>query len=152
MVLNLFGVLPANKKKLGFRYDTITAYLYTSIHSTTRFSPFFLVFGRKPRLIGDALLDISFSVQKTATSKDYLTNLQLAHQMCRERLVKERVRFKNNNKHRSLVLLEEGGIVLIRNFNLITKIDNQWHDSLDVVVSQPDNDIPVYVVKKIASG
>ena len=60
------------------------------------------------------------------TSKDYLINLKLVHQMCRERLVKERVRFNDiyDNKHRSLVILEEGDIVLLHNFNTRTKIDN----------------------------
>ena len=78
VVLNLFGVLPANKKKSRQTYYEITAYCYnTSIHSTTGFSRFFLLFGRKPRLIGNALLNISFSVPKTATSKDYLNNLKL---------------------------------------------------------------------------
>ena len=74
--------------------------------------------------------------------------------MCRERLVKDRVRFKDiyDNKHRSLVILEECDIVLLQNFNPRTKIHNRWHDSPYVVVSQSDNDIPVYVVKDIANG
>ena len=74
---------------------------------------------------------------KTETSKDYLNNLKLAHQMCRERLVTERVRFKviYDNKNRSLVVLEEVDIVLLHTFNPRTKIDNRWHDSPYVVVS-----------------
>ena len=91
LLLNLFGVLPANKKTSWYKYAEITAYCFnTSIPSTTEFSPLFLLFGRKPRLIGDALLNVSFSGPKTETSKDYLNNLKLAHQMCRERLVNEK--------------------------------------------------------------
>ena len=68
-VLNLFGGLPANKKMSRQKYAESSAYCYnTSMHSTTGFPPFLLLFGRKSRLIDDVLLNISFSVPKTATS------------------------------------------------------------------------------------
>ena len=42
--------------------------------------------------------------------------------------------------------------MLLLNFNPRTKINNRWHDSPYVVVSQADNDIPIYDVKEIANG
>ena len=59
VVLNLLGILPEQKKNTWYRYADVAAYSYnTSIHSSTGFSPFYLLFGRKPRLIGDALLNM----------------------------------------------------------------------------------------------
>ena len=70
VVLNLLGVLPASKKTSWHKYSEITAYCYNnSIHSITGFSPLFLLFGRKPRLIGDALLNISLVCQRLKPAK-----------------------------------------------------------------------------------
>ena len=155
VVLNLFGTLPAHKKKTWYKYADVAAYCFnTSVHASTGFSPFYLLFGRKPRLIGDALLNICFEHQTTANSKVYLKNLHLAHQLCKERLQREHVKYKEiyDNKHRSLISLEDGDIVLIRNFKPQNKIENRWDSSPFVVVCKPEPDIPVYRVKDIASG
>ena len=55
-----------------------------------------MLFGRKLRLVGDALLNINLadSIPTTSFSRSYLKNLQLVHQLCRERLVRERMKFK----------------------------------------------------------
>ena len=71
-----------------------------------------MLFGRKPRLVGDALLNINLadSIPNTSFSRTYLKNLQLVHQLCRERLVRERMKFKEvyDRKYRVLTSLEEG--------------------------------------------
>ena len=97
VVLNLLGVLPTNKKKFWHKYADLAAYCYnTSVHSSTGYSPFFILFGRKPRLVVDALLNINLadSIPATSFSRSYLKNLQLVHQLCREHLVRERMKFK----------------------------------------------------------
>ena len=49
------------------------------------------------------------------------------------------------------MILEEGDIVLLQNFNHRTKIDNRGYNSPYILVSQPDNAIPVGVVNEISS-
>ena len=154
VVLNLFGTLPANQKKTWHKYCDVMAYCYnSSIHSSTGFSPFYLMYGRKPRLIGDSLLQVHFE-PKSAVNKTHLINLRVAHELCRRKLEQEQLKFKNiyDKKHHSITNLEEGDIVLHRNYQMKSKIDNRWEDSPYVVLCQPDKDIPVYKVKELNSN
>ena len=155
VVLNLLGTLPSNKRKTWYKYSDVAAYSYnTSIHSSTGFSPFYLLFGRKPRLIGDALLNINFEQPQFPSNKDYLNNLQLAHKLCKDRLEKERLTFIiiYDKKRHPLVMLEEGDVVLVKNFQMSSKIDNRWNDSPYIITGQPDPDIPVYELKELSTG
>ena len=72
VVLNLLGVLPTNQMKLWHTYADLAAYCYyTYVHSSTGYSPFFMWFGRKPLLVGDALLNINLadSIPNTSFSR-----------------------------------------------------------------------------------
>ena len=76
-----------------------------------------MLFGRKPRLVGDALLNINLAdyIPTTSFSRSYLKNLQLVHQLCRECLVRERMKFKEvyDRKHRVLTSSEEYIIIIM---------------------------------------
>ena len=115
-----------------------------------------MLFGRKPRLVGDALLNISlaYSIPATSFSRSYLRNLQLVHQLCRERLVRERMKFKEvyDRKHRVLTSLEEGDVVLLQNLQPSSKIDNRWCESPYVVLNRPDINVPVFDIKELSTG
>ena len=114
-----------------------------------------MLFRRKPRLVGDALLNINLadSIPTTSFSISYLKNLQLVHQLCCERLVRERMEFKEvyNRKHRVLTSLEEGD-VLLQNLQPSSKIDNRWCESPYVVLNRPDINMPVYDIKELSTG
>ena len=63
VLLNILGVLPNIQKKFWHMYAYLAAYCYnTSVHSSTGYSPLFMLFGRKPRLVGDALLNINLAL------------------------------------------------------------------------------------------
>ena len=151
VILNLFGTLPANQKKNWHKHCDVMAYCYnSSVHSSTGFSPFYLMYGRKPRLVGDAILQVEFEPNSNV-NKNHTKNLRLAHDLCRQKLIQERLKFKNiyDQKHHTIATLDKGDIVLHRNYQMKSKIDNRWEDSPYVVLSQPDKDVPVYKVKEL---
>ena len=126
VVLNLLGVLPTNQKKFWHKYADLAAYCYnTSVHSSTGYSPFFMLFGRKPRLVGDALLNINLadSIPTTSFSRSYLKNLQLVHQLC--------------HRNQLLLLFQTEGVVephLVKNKHITETVSDHVSDHIDTSV------------------
>ena len=88
------------------QYADIAANSYNcSIHAATSFSL---------RLIGDALLYLSFEEPHYSVNKDHLRTLHMAHKLCRARLERQRVKYKNiyDQHRRTNVSLEKGDVVL----------------------------------------
>ena len=110
-----------------------------------------MLFGRKPRLVGDVLLNINLAdfIPDTSFSRSYLENLQLVHQICREGL-----KFKEvyDRKHRVLTSLEEGDVVLLQKLKESSNIDNILCESPYVVLNRPDINVPVYDIKELSTG
>ena len=52
------------------------------------------MYGRKPRLVGDAILQVEFE-PNSMVNKNHTINLPLAHDLCRQKLVQERLKFEN---------------------------------------------------------
>ena len=155
VVLNLLGILPEQKKNTWYKYADVAAYSYnTSIHSSTGFSPFYLLFGRKPRLIGDALLNMEFEEPHFTCNTVYMKNLKLCYKLCRERLEREHIRFKElyDGKQKRIINLERGDVVLCRNYAQISKLDNRWMSSPFIITEQPQKDIPVYKIKELSTN
>lgn len=114
------------------------------------FSPFYLLFGRNPRLIGDCVLNIKFENSRTQTVGNLLSNLERSYNVCRNRLKMQHIKskaFYDKAHAKNIVNLEKGDIVLLRNYNMATKIDNRWCDTPYMVIDKPDENIPVYKIK-----
>ena len=90
-------------------------------HDTTGFSPFYLLFGRQPRLPIDLLFNIDI-VSSTSSYTDYLRQWKAAMEEAYE-IVKKRVeRSASRNKERydratQPVQLNPGDRVLVRNLS-----------------------------------
>lgn len=122
-----------------------------SVHSSTGYSPYYLFFGRHPRLP----VDLAFGIgTKAAAPGQYVTKMkkQLAEAY---RQASENMKMAaNKNKRRydrsaHAAELEPGDRVLIRRMGprLNSKIADRWETDIYVVIRKADG-IPVYTVQK----
>ena len=130
VILDLLGTLTSNEKLKWYKHCDYLAYSYnTTINCATGFSPYYLMFGRHPRLIGDAILGISLNQKSHLTVKSFTANLERAYKLCRERLREKRIKYKkyyDSKLSKNIVQLSVGDIVLVKNQKLANKIDNRW--------------------------
>ena len=138
------------------------AFLHTLTHaynctrnSSTGFSPFYLMFGRHPRLP----VDVAFGIHRigegvTFSTSKYVDWLQrrLAHAYKKAKTFAD----KESDRQKALfdrkskdLRLEPGDLCLVRKtaWKSRHKIQNRWEDDDYVIISQPNCDIPVFVVR-----
>ena len=138
------------------------AFLHTLTHaynctrnSSTGFSPFYLMFGRHPRLS----VDVAFGIHRiakgvtfsTSTYVDWLQRcLAHAYEKAKTFADKESDRQKAVFHRKSKDLrLEPGDLCLVRKtaWKSRHKIQNRWEDDDYIIISQQNCDIPVFVVR-----
>ncbi|KAL6465913.1 hypothetical protein MHYP_G00260460 [Metynnis hypsauchen] len=129
-------------------------YAYNCTRSeVTGFSPFFLLYGRPPRLPIDLLFRLT-PESGTHDHQEYMRRwksaMQEAYEVARENARKSAERGKRNHdkKVRSSVL-QEGDRVLVRNMTPrggTGKLRNHWEERIHKVVRQVTKDVPVYQV------
>ena len=125
-------------------------------HTSTGFSPFFLLFGRSPRLP----VDIAFGLKTTEDNaaavdpKEYAekwrSKMQQAYTLASQRMGQAAERRKGyyDRKVRSTVL-QKGDRVLVRSLappGGPGKLHPYWEEIVYKVVKQKDESLPVYVV------
>ena len=131
-----------------------------SKNASTNFSPYFLMFGRHPRLPIDVAFCFHRTCRNVAFSKSrYLDRhkkwLEYAYDKARSFFEKEAQRSKNMyDRKAKFVYLEPDDVVLVRKMTNTGKhkIQNRWEGDEYVVVSQPNSDIPMYIVQPISRG
>lgn len=120
----------------------------------TGFSPFYLLYGRSPRLPVDMLFNLT-SEQGDNNHHNYMEKwkqgMEEAYEITRENAHKAATRSKRHydSKAKSSVL-QPGDRVLIRNMTPRGgpgKLRNHWEDTVHTVVRQVSKDIPVYELR-----
>jgi transposase InsO family protein len=98
-LLKMLGTLEESKKSdwKSFVAPLVHAYNVT-IHNSTGFSPYFLMFGRQPKLAIDALLDINFDDDKTKSRNEYVRKLRDRLNFAYEKAKKISTEMANSNK------------------------------------------------------
>lgn len=151
VILNMMGTLKPSEKVRWHRHCDYICYAYnTSIHVSTGMSPYFLMFGRHPRLIGDTLLNITLEQPSHDNVDRFVANLKKAYAVCTRKLDEKRIKYKkfyDSKISRDIQSLKVGDIVLVKNERPYNKIDNRWKPEPYIVISQPNTDIPVFEVK-----
>ncbi|MCG8033934.1 MAG: DDE-type integrase/transposase/recombinase, partial [Candidatus Thiodiazotropha taylori] len=154
-LLNMLGTL-SNKQKSDWKshVPTLTHAYNAAVHESTGFSPFFLMFGRHPRLAIDAFLGLS-STEERKSHQDYVDKLQQRLKIAYERAGEEARRkgkkykryYDQNVKFANLV---SGDRVLVKKVGIKGKhkLADIWETNTYIVTSQPMPDIPVYLVKE----
>ncbi|MEW8544647.1 MAG: DDE-type integrase/transposase/recombinase [Candidatus Thiodiazotropha sp.] len=159
-LLNMLGTLQESQKSNWKEYVTLTHAYNAASHDSTDFSPFFLMFGRHPRLAVDAFLGIPQNEVKGETHKNFVDKLQqrlaTAYKAATTEALKSAERQKQHYDQKvQYAKLEAGDRVLVRNVSLRgkQKLADQWEEHTYIVKRQPIPEIPVYeVIKENSSG
>lgn len=123
-------------------------------HASTKHSPFFLMFGRQPRLPVDLVLGSPVAEGTRGISRYVETlreNLRASYEAATAEAEKARVEQKRNYDSRARkVTVEPGDRVLVR---ILAhegrhKLSDRWESTAYTVLEKPNPDIPVYVVKR----
>ena len=155
-LINMLGTLQEHQKAdWKAHVSTLTHAYNAAIHDSTGFSPYYLMFGRHPRLAMDAFLGIGSGDEKPKSRQDYSDRLkdrlQFAYKKASEEAKKAGETYKKyyDRKVRHAIL-EPGDRVLVRNVGLKgrQKLADKWQKHPFVVTRQPIPDIPIYEVKK----
>ena len=155
MLLNMLGTM-SEKQKSDWKshVPTLTHAYNAAMHESTGFSPFFLMFGRHPRLAIDAFLGIRSSEERKS-HQDYADKLKNrlsdAYKCASEEAANKGEKYKHYyDKGIRHSVLEVGDRVLVKKVGIKGKhkLADIWESTPYVVISQPMPDIPLYMVKK----
>ena len=152
---NMLGTLDEHKKTDWKTYVAPMVHAYNvTCHESTQMSPFYLMFGRHPRLVVDAFLgdhvtnvcdtQVSGYVGKLKKRLDFAyrtASAEAAKQAARHKVIYD-LKVRQSK-------LEAGDRVLVKNVRMDKKqkLADRWLRDVYVVTSQPNPDIPVFHVK-----
>ena len=160
-LLNMLGTLTEEEKSDWKSHLSAMTFAYNCTrNASTNYSPYYLMFGRHPRLAVDVAFGIHKQGNKIGFSKSkYVDRLQRrlhyahgkAESFAKKESERNRIRYNKNAKS---VSLETDDLVLVR---VVApkgkhKIQNKWEEEEYVVLNQPNPDIPVYTVKPVTGG
>ena len=154
-LMNMLGTLEHDKKKDWKSYISPLVHAYNATkHDSTKFSPFFLMFGRHPKLPIDIILGVEEDPGEQTHTKyvsELRRRLQSAYEVASHEVHKAQKRQKDvyDRKVKASVLAV-GDRVLVKKlaFEGRHKLEDKWEDQPYVVMEQPNPDIPVYKVKR----
>ena len=123
------------------------------IHQSTGHSPYFLFFGRHPRLPIDLAFGIDLNSKKSGSTSQYIKDLKKKLSFAYQKASENMAKTNQKNKTRYDVSaraaeLDVGDRVLVRKLGprLNSKICDRWEDAVHVVISKYDG-LPVYTVQ-----
>ena len=155
-LLEMLGTLEPKQKSDWRSYVAPLVHVYNCTkHETTRFSPYFLLFGREPRMAIDLLLppsDAEPAKSYSAYIADLRKRMQHAQEVVVDRIQKagEASKAWYSKKVRGATL-HPGDQVLVRQvgFQGKHKIADRWEEDVYVVTTQPNPSIPVFTVRQL---
>ena len=154
-LLGMLGTMEPIKKSDWKTYVPSLVHAYNCTkHESTEYSPFFLMFGRQPRLPVDLLLGSADDNEDGNTYEDYVNTLRdrlrSAYDLAASHVAKaqksQKQRYDLKARCNRVVI---GDRVLIRNVGLQgkNKLADRWKEDVFLVISQPQPEIPVFEVK-----
>ena len=147
-LLNMLGTLEDHKKQDWKSFVAPLVHAYNSTrHDSTGFSPFFLMFGRHPRLAIDEYL--GSPDETSATSKEHYTGmlkkrLEFAYKVASKEADKSASRHKTIYDYKVReATLDIGDRVFVRNVGLKgkNKLADKWDKHTYIVIDMPDKTI-----------
>ena len=156
-LMNMLGTLQEQQKAdWKSHLSTLTHAYNATEHESTGFSPFFLMFGRHPRLAIDAFLGLRKEDETMRKRhKDYVDGLKsrlgtayrTANEEAKAAARKQKKHYDKKVRH---VALQPGDRVLVRNVGLKgrQKLADIWDKYPYIVKRQPIDGIPIYEVQR----
>ena len=124
-----------------------------SVHSSTGYSPYYLFFGRHPRLPIDLAFGIDLDSSRGGSPRQFVRDmknrLQEAYTTASDNMDKRALRNKTQyDTSAHAAELEVGDRVLVRRLGprITSKVSDRWEKGVYVVVDKP-GDMPVYSVR-----
>ena len=160
-LLNMLGTLTQEQKKDWKTYVPAMVHAYNCTRNTaTGYSPYYLLFGREPRLPIDVEFGLKRGKQQSPPSKStYVTQLRrrlrYAHKKAKQVADRQQAKHKELYDRRCRgAALGIGDLVLVKKTAAKGKhkIQDWWESDEYQVIEQPTPGIPVYKVKCIAGG
>ena len=157
----MIGKLDPEKRRKWLAHIGSIIIAYNSTRSlVTGYSPYYLMFGRRPRLPIDLLFPTHWTQMLTRTIDEYVASLydhlRQSLVIAQDCAVKEAQRQKRlYDRKVGAIELRPGDHVLVR-FDAFRgqrrKLKNWWGDDLHTVVTRVVDRIPAYVVKNNCTG
>lgn len=154
---DLLRTLPPDQKRRWPRHLSQVTYAYnTTVHQSTGMTPYFLMFGREPRLPVDFLIGIGEEDAGVGTVEEWVQehheSLEGAYDHVQQRLTAKRQR--RDQRHLGRVndpVLQEGDLVYTRNHSVKgrNKIQDAWDPTLYRVVRRPQEQGVVYSIAPV---
>ena len=152
------GTLPPQEKHNLKEQVGPIVYVYNcNRNDTTGYSPFYLMYGRLPRLPIDILLGIREDVEHESLEyetyigklRDRLSDAYKLAASCVSNQLERQKQAYDRKKTLSNATLESGDRVLVKQvgFQGPHKLANRWSDEVYLFVDKPNFDIPVYRVQ-----
>ena len=159
-LLNMLGTLSPEEKKDWKSHALTMCHAYNStVHSSTNFSLYFLMFGRHPRIAIDFQMGLSREGVGHISKSRYIQKLhqrlkyafQKADIIARREAERQKKLYDRKCKG---VQLQPHDLVLVKKvaFTGKHKIQDRWEEGEYEVLAQPDPAIPVYKVKPVDGG
>ncbi|XP_067657735.1 uncharacterized protein [Haliotis asinina] len=153
---NMLGTLDPDSKKNWKAHVGPLVHAYNCTrHETTSLSPFFLMFGRHPRLPVDLAFGLDIEPSKSMSRLDYTRSLRErlkhAYDVASASAKKAQSKQKTYYDHTArAAILEIGDRVLVKivAYDGRHKLADRWESDVYVVLDQPTPSIPVFVVGK----
>ena len=153
-LLGMLRGLENNQKDDWRRYLPEVTHAYNAcVHSSTGFSPYYLMFGRHPRLPVDLAFGV-YNGERPSTSKPYVKALKerlsfaykAASESMKKMALKNKVRYDVAAKASELCI---GDRVLVRRLGPrdLGKLTDKWEDVVHVVISRR-GEMPVYTLRQ----
>ena len=153
-LINMLGTLPREKNSEWKNHVGTLVHAYNCTrNSAMGFSPYYLMFGRQPRLPVDVALCLPPHTIKDQDTTKFVQKLRAqtkwAHAKAEAFQAKEAQRHKHHyNRKSRAAALEVGDMVLVHviAFKGWHKMQHRWENREYVVEKQPYPNLPVYVV------
>ena len=159
-LLDMLGTLNCDQKQDWKKYVSSLVYFYNCTpHESTKFTPYELMFGRKPKLPIDLEYESEREDNQSKSTKEYINDLKDRLEQTRKIIESHTEKAKKKQKKyydrkTKSVELSVGDRVLVKKvaFEGKHKIADKFEEEPYTIIEQPRPEIPVFKVKSESSG